>query len=156
MERFVASVADETLRQRLIIAIDGKGAFRRFKDVLVAYPAERERWFSYRAELLHWHIHNWLRDHGIVPTNEAPWGDARPPAELPQVTGAPVVHGTEAPGEALRREAKDLIDGIAAIELPSAIAFLEFLRQRGSKALVPEDEDDEPSGKVEVLRTVKR
>ena len=60
MERFVGSVVDEALRERLIISIDGKGAFRRFTDVLLAYPAERERWFSYRADLLHWHIQNWL------------------------------------------------------------------------------------------------
>jgi hypothetical protein len=167
MERFVSSVSEEGLRQRLIIAIDGKGAFRRFKDVLVAYPAERERWFTYRADLLHWHIHNWLSDHGIDATNEAPWGDAKPPPELPQVTGQPVVHGTEAPGEALRRDARDLIDGIAAIDLPSAIAFLEFLRARGSQALSAEggagdpddshdvDEDDDRHGKVEPLRTAK-
>jgi hypothetical protein len=58
MEKFVGSVSDETLRDRLIMSIDGKGAFRRFKDVLLGYPAERERWFSYRADLLHWHIHN--------------------------------------------------------------------------------------------------
>src|SRR5690349_6911282 len=35
MERFVASVSDPALRERLIISIDGKGAFRRFKDVLL-------------------------------------------------------------------------------------------------------------------------
>ena len=40
------------------------------------------------------------------------------------------MHGTEAPGEALRRQARDLIETIAAIELPTAIAFLEFLRAR--------------------------
>ncbi len=156
MERFVSSVADESLRQRLIIAIDGKGAFRRFKDVLIAYPAERERWFTYRSDLLHWHIHNWLADHGIQADNDAPWGDAKPPPELPQVTGQPVVHGTEAPGEALRREARDLIDGIAAIDLPSAIAFLEFLRARGSEALTPQEESSAGEGaKVEVLRGAK-
>ena len=73
------------------------------------------------------------------------------------MSGQPVVHGTEAPGEALRRDARDLIDGIAAIDLPSAIAFLEFLRARGSRALMadlPESEDDE-GGTVEVLRTAK-
>src|SRR6185503_601337 len=48
MERFVTMVTDPALKERLVIAIDGKGAFRRFKDVLVAYPAERERWFSFR------------------------------------------------------------------------------------------------------------
>ncbi len=135
MEKFVGSVVDEPLRERLIISIDGKGAFRRFKDVLLAYPAERERWFSYRADLLHWHIQTWLESHEISPTNEPPWGAVAAPQELPTV-GRPVVHGTEAPGEALRRQARDLIETIAAIELPTAIAFLEFLKQRSTDALM--------------------
>lgn len=138
MERFVGSVVDEGLRERLIISIDGKGAFRRFKDVLLAYPAERERWFSYRADLLHWHIQNWLESHDIHPTNEPPWGAVQPPQELPAV-GRPVVHGTEAPGEALRRQARELIETIAAIELPTAIAFLEFLKQRSTEAIARAD-----------------
>ncbi len=154
MERFVSSVSDPGLRERLIISIDGKGAFRRFKDVLLAYPAERERWFSYRSDLLHWHIHNWLAEAGVESSEPPPWGEAKPPPELPQVEGKPVVHGTEAPGEALRRQARDLIDGIAAIDLPSAIAFLEFLRERGSHVLGgidsadlgdDDDSDDEPA-----------
>jgi hypothetical protein len=135
MEKFVGSVTDEPLRERLIISIDGKGAFRRFKDVLLAYPAERERWFTYRAELLHWHIQTWLEQHDIQATNDPPWGRVEAPAELPAV-GRPVVHGTEAPGETLRRHARDLIETIPAIELPTAIAFLEFLKQRSTEALV--------------------
>jgi hypothetical protein len=134
MEKFVGSVTDEPLRERLIISIDGKGAFRRFKDVLLAYPAERERWFTYRAELLHWHIQTWLEQHDIHATNDPPWGRVEAPAELPAI-GRPVVHGTEAPGEALRRQARDLIETIPAIELPTAIAFLEFLKQRSAAAL---------------------
>jgi hypothetical protein len=137
MEKFVGSVTDEPLRERLIISIDGKGAFRRFKDVLLAYPAERERWFSYRAELLHWHIQQWLEQHDIHPTNEPPWGAVAAPTELVSV-GRPVVHGTEAPGEALRRQARDLIETIPAIELPTAIAFLEFLKQRSAEAMAKE------------------
>jgi hypothetical protein len=144
MERFVGSVADEALRERLIISIDGKGAFRRFKDVLLAYPAERERWFSYRADLLHWHIHNWLEQHEILPTNEPPWGQVQPPQELPAV-GRPVVHGTEAPGETLRRQARDLIETIPAIELPTAIAFLEFLKQRSADAMAKHPEHGDPA-----------
>lgn len=147
MEKFVGSVVDEPLRERLIISIDGKGAFRRFKDVLLAYPAERERWFSYRADLLHWHIQTWLESHEIEPTNEPPWGTVAAPQELPTV-GRPLVHGTEAPGEALRRQARDLIETIAAIELPTAIAFLEFLRQRAAEALMSKADlaslDDDP------------
>jgi hypothetical protein len=134
MEKFVGSVTDEPLRERLIISVDGKGAFRRFKDVLLAYPAERERWFSYRAELLHWHIQQWLAQYEITPTNEPPWGKVEEPSELPAI-GRPVVHGSEAPGEALRRQARDLIETIPAIELPTAIAFLEFLKQRSAEAL---------------------
>ena len=48
---------------------------------------------------------------------------------------APLPHG-EAPGEILRRQAKEVIDAIPAVELPSAIAFLEFLRDRGSSSLL--------------------
>src|SRR4051812_1717465 len=146
MEKFVGSVVDEPLRERLIISIDGKGAFRRFKDVLLAYPAERERWFSYRADLLHWHIHNWLEQHEITASNDPPRGTVEPPQELPAV-GRPVVHGSEAPGEALRRSARELIETIAAIELPTAIAFLEFLKQRSADLGVRGDDvDDDPGG----------
>lgn len=158
MERFVQSVSDEALRERLIIAIDGKGAFRRFKDVLLAYPAERERWFSYRADLLHWHIHNWLVENELEGTTPPPWGEAKPPPELPKVEGKPVVHGTEAPGEALRRQARELLDGIAAIDLPSAIAFLEFLRERGTKGLLEQRDgaDDGRSGRRKPSRSAEQ
>jgi hypothetical protein len=139
MERFVGSVVDEPLRERLVISIDGKGAFRRFKDVLLAYPAERERWFSYRADLLHWHIAQWLAEHEIAHTNEPPWGVVHPPQELTTVA-RPVAHGGEAPGEALRRQARELIETIAAIDLPTAIAFLEFLRQRSLDQLARTDD----------------
>ena len=132
MERFVGSVTDAQLRERLVMAIDGKGAFRRFKDVLLAYPAERERWFTYRADLLHWHIHNWLIEREVEPTTPPPWGEAKPPPDLGDVAPVPIPHGTEAPGEALRRQGRQLIDGLPAIELPSAIAFLEFLAERGA------------------------
>jgi hypothetical protein len=56
-----------------------------------------------------------------------------------------VVHGSEAPGEALRRSARDLIETIPAIELPTAIAFLEFLKQRSAEQTA-RDEDDDLSG----------
>src|SRR3954471_8250621 len=50
MERFIATVQEVDLRGRLVAAIDGKGAFRRFKDVLMAFPNDRERWFTFRTE----------------------------------------------------------------------------------------------------------
>jgi len=138
MERFVGSVADEPLRERLNLSIDGKGAFRRFKDLLLPHPPDPDPRFPSPHHLLHWHIQTWLESHDIHPTNAPPWGTVEAPQELPAV-GRPLVHGTEAPGEALRRQARDLIETIAAIELPTAIAFLEFLRQRSSEAPSPPD-----------------
>lgn len=42
MVRFAKGVEDEALREKLAIALDGKGAFKRFKNVLYDYPEERE------------------------------------------------------------------------------------------------------------------
>ena len=130
MERFVSHVTDEPLRERLIIAIDGKGAFRRFKDVLLNYPAERERWFSYRSDLLHWHMQKWLEKEQLDPKEAPPWGAAPEPVDEDVTLDRPQ-QGAEGPGEILRRQAKELIDQIPAVELPAAIAFLDFLRERG-------------------------
>ena len=134
MERFVSSVADQALRERLLVAIDGKGAFRRFKDVLLAFPAERERWFTYRSDLLHFHIQTWIEHMQIEAANPPPWGRVTPPEEPPELP-RPIPSG-EAPGEILRRQARDLLDEIPAAELPSALVFLEFLRDRGTGPLL--------------------
>lgn len=134
MERFVGSVSEPTLRERLLVAIDGKGAFRRFKDVLLAFPAERERWFAYRSDLLHFHIQTWLEHMTVEVANAPPWGHVETPAEPVEIPRhAP---SGEAPGEILRRQARDLLDEIPAAELPSALVFLEFLRERGATSLL--------------------
>ena len=39
MEDFIATVGDERLQELLEVAIQGRGAFRRFKDVLAQHPA---------------------------------------------------------------------------------------------------------------------
>jgi hypothetical protein len=134
MERFVGSVQDTALRERLLVAIDGKGAFRRFKDVLLAFPAERERWFSYRADLLHLHIQTWIEHTQLEVGNPAPWGKVT--ARIEPVELARPVTSSEAPGEILRRQARDLLDEIPAAELPTALVFLEFLRERGAALLL--------------------
>jgi hypothetical protein len=163
MERFVGSVSDPPLRERLLIAIDGKGAFRRFKDVLLAFPAERERWFAYRSELLHFHIQTWLDHMKIEVVSPPPWGHVEQPAEPVEVPRA--LGSGEAPGEMLRRQARDLLDEIPAAELPSALAFLEFLRDRGASVLLrpasmaaerarsalDDDDDDDSPGSQSIL-----
>jgi hypothetical protein len=136
MEQFVTTVEDERLRERLLIAIDGKGAFRRFKDVLLSYPGERERWFAMRSDLLHYRMKSWLEQMEIEAENVPPWGDVACPPEPVPVPVRRVTGTHDSPGEILRRQAKDVIDSLPAIELPVAIVFLEFLRDRGSPALL--------------------
>jgi hypothetical protein len=53
MVAFIGTVSNPRLRARLERAISGRGAFRYFKDVLLDYPKERERWFRFRDELMH-------------------------------------------------------------------------------------------------------
>jgi hypothetical protein len=162
MERFVASVADQALRERLLVAIDGKGAFRRFKDVLLAFPAERERWFTYRSDLLHFHIQTWIDHMQIEVANPPPWGKVTPPEEPPELP-RPIPSG-EAPGEILRRQARELLDEIPAAELPSALVFLEFLRDRGTGPLLAgnppkrnhDNHDDTPAPEKRSLEAVPR
>ena len=128
MEQYVAMVEDPGLRERLLISIDGKGAFRRFKDVLLNYPTERERWFNYRGELLHWVMQQWMDREQIEPVEAPPWGRVKEPEEPEVVLERPSSSSGEGPGEILRRQAKELIDQVPAVELPAAIAFLDFLR----------------------------
>jgi len=62
MVDFIATVEDEHLTELLEVAINGKGAFRRFKDVLLNYPEERERWFKFKDERMEERAIEWLDD----------------------------------------------------------------------------------------------
>src|SRR5258706_5256862 len=52
LEAFIERVSHQHLSELLQVAIRGKGAFRRFKDLLATYPHERERWFQFHDERL--------------------------------------------------------------------------------------------------------
>jgi len=66
MEEFINTVEDESLRGRLEVSIQGKGAFRRFKDVLRGTP-ERDRWHEFRDARLRQRVLAWLDEQGIQP-----------------------------------------------------------------------------------------
>jgi hypothetical protein len=72
MGRFAGSVEDPRLRELLDVALDGRGAFRRFKDVLARWPKERERWFAFRDECLRNAMQEWVTAHGIESTTAPP------------------------------------------------------------------------------------
>ncbi|MEX2752833.1 MAG: UPF0158 family protein [Candidatus Freyarchaeota archaeon] len=65
MEDFIETVQDESLKEKLYIAIDGRGAFRRFKNVLCSYPEERERWFKFKNARVLERVKEWLDAEGI-------------------------------------------------------------------------------------------
>ena len=73
MERYIPMVEDPDLQAKLSQAIDGKGAFRRFKDVLMAYAPERERWFAFRSERLRIFMEAWLSAHALNPVPRPVW-----------------------------------------------------------------------------------
>lgn len=70
MVDFIATVEDEHLVELLEVAINGKGAFRRFKDVLASYPEERERWYRFKDERMKERALAWLETIGISPSKE--------------------------------------------------------------------------------------
>lgn len=67
MARFILSIQDERLQDRLWQAIEGRGAFRRFKDVLAADYHEQKRWYAFHDEQIEARIRAWLEAQGIEP-----------------------------------------------------------------------------------------
>ena len=70
MVDFIATVDNERLAELLEVAINGKGAFRRFKDVLLNYPEEREKWFKFKDERMEGRAMEWLDDIEVTLSEE--------------------------------------------------------------------------------------
>ena len=64
LERFIATVDNDDLAQRLSRAIAGRGAFRRFRTELEADPVEFTRWHRFDADARLGHARSWLADQG--------------------------------------------------------------------------------------------
>ncbi len=67
MEDFIATVGDGRLQDRLWQAIRGRGAFRRFKDLLADHPREEARWFVFRDGRARRRLLKWLESEGVEP-----------------------------------------------------------------------------------------
>lgn len=64
MERFCSEVEDPELRDALLNAIQGRGAFRRFKE-LIHERGVAEAWYGHRQCALEDIAGEWLEAHGI-------------------------------------------------------------------------------------------
>jgi len=78
MEGFCLSIDDEGLRDDLLTAISGRGAFRCFKDT-IQRRGIADQWYRYRGEAFSEIAIRWLEDSGIEhdSSDEAP--DGAPP-----------------------------------------------------------------------------
>lgn len=65
MEDFAETLEDDHLHNLLVTALQGGGAFRRFKDVLLNYPHERQHWFDFRDARMRQRVEDWLSDKGF-------------------------------------------------------------------------------------------
>jgi hypothetical protein len=138
MERFIATVEEEELRRRLNVAIDGKGAFRRFKDALMSHPVDRERWFAFRSERLRACMEAWLTAHGIKAVERPTWHvpSADEVAVEPEELAEPATPSEEppspapAPKKSDRQQLHEMVDALSPRDLEMASSFLEFLGDR--------------------------
>lgn len=131
LDEFIKSVDEEDLRDRMEAAINGKGAFRRFKDILLTLPEERRRWFEFRDHKMRERIVEWVRERGINAENDPPWLGTKPPT----VSNLP---NDSADLEALRDFMIAWLDSkqvdIAAVtveELAGSVSERFRIRQRG-------------------------
>lgn len=165
MERYIPMVEDPELQGKLSQAIDGKGAFRRFKDVLMAYAPERERWFAFRSERLRIFMEAWLSAHALNPIARPVWvpevsprPEGAPPSEHPPVAeapprpeGAPLRRGKSV--ETLRKNLRDIAEALGPRDLDTLTAFAEFLKARRAARsfthhfheAAPEPEEEAPA-----------
>ena len=74
MERFVAGVAEPDLADRMARTLEGRGAFRRFRDELTRWPELQDRWYLYSAERRRGRARAWLATEGFTPALPAAVG----------------------------------------------------------------------------------
>ena len=75
MAEFAEAVRDGALAGKLLAALEGKGAFRRFKNVLLNYPGQREAWFRFEDAKVNEAVRRWVESSGIEADNPCPWGN---------------------------------------------------------------------------------
>ncbi len=133
MERFIPMVEDKPLSALLTQAIDGKGAFRRFKDVLMSHGAERERWFAFRSERLRVFMEAWLAAHALKPVPRVVWpaeGAVAPREKDKEALPQDVAARRSRNIDALRKQLHDLIETLSVRDLDKVTAFAEFVKAR--------------------------
>lgn len=64
---FIATMTDAARADQLQIAIGGRGAFRRFNDLVACWPEQHQRWHSFAEERRRGRARSWLAAAGYTP-----------------------------------------------------------------------------------------
>lgn len=89
LEDFVALVRDPRAHEMLVRAIQGRGAFRRFKDTLFEFPALRTAWFTFHDARMERRALEWLDSKGLIdPDLIERELQRREDPDLPELSGA--------------------------------------------------------------------
>ena len=68
MREFIDSLSYSEVKRDLAGAIHGKGAFRRFKDILRHYGVERQ-WYDYRDAAVKNFAASWCEKNDVIATD---------------------------------------------------------------------------------------
>jgi hypothetical protein len=83
MQAFADSLDEEDVQEQMRIALAGRGAFRRFRDVLSRHADLQARWDAAQREALLRRAVEWLHDLDIEPVYVLPEPRSQAPAATP-------------------------------------------------------------------------
>lgn len=65
MERFTETVKNRELQPKLYNALSMNRPFYHFRDILLGYPEEQKRWFSFQEQATRQQIHDWVEQNNL-------------------------------------------------------------------------------------------
>jgi hypothetical protein len=65
IEEFIGTLSDDEVREELFGAIQGRGAFRRFKDGVREHDVEKQ-WYEFKGNKLKELVIEWCEEHGLA------------------------------------------------------------------------------------------
>ena len=67
MEAFISGLGDPALTERMLCAVEGVDAFRRFEGALIEFPEEQAQWHALSDERGRGRTRFWLAAAGYCP-----------------------------------------------------------------------------------------
>lgn len=71
MAKFSVDVKSMKLRQKIKQTLRGRGACRRFREILSEHPEEKKRWATFRTQCWKEKIQSWLETFGLLAVEKS-------------------------------------------------------------------------------------